>query len=77
METFEAVALEHGDLKPKTWLKYDNDTFIVWLHGKATFPTILDFLNSQHSGITLGRRLEQRVSYPFWKFWLLVFKMVT
>ena len=32
MEYFEEVALESAPLKPAVWLRYVDDTFILWLH---------------------------------------------
>ena len=34
MEHFESVALESPQLQPKLWLRYVDDTFVIWQHGK-------------------------------------------
>ena len=30
MEWFESEPLDHGPKKPKLWLRYVDDTFIIW-----------------------------------------------
>ena len=34
MEHFEELALESAEFKPATWLRYVNDTFVIWNEGR-------------------------------------------
>ena len=35
MEEFELDTIENADLRPNLWLRYVDDTFVVWPHGKT------------------------------------------
>jgi hypothetical protein len=45
MEHFEKLALETGDLKPAVWLRYVDDTFVVWPHGPSSLQEFLCHLS--------------------------------
>ena len=44
MERFEQLILESASLKPKVWLRYVDDTFVVWNHSEEE----LRFFSSTH-----------------------------
>ena len=48
MEEFENSSLNTADLQPKLWLRYVDDTFVVWPHGRDTLQDFLQHLNQQH-----------------------------
>jgi hypothetical protein len=39
MEFFEQLVLESACLKFKIWLRYVDDTFVVWSHGEKIYKT--------------------------------------
>ena len=47
MEHFEALAIESARLKPATWLRYVDDTFVVWNEGMDKLQDFLEHLNNQ------------------------------
>jgi hypothetical protein len=38
-------------LKPEVWIRYIDDVFCVWTHGKEEFDKFVDYLNSKHDTI--------------------------
>ena len=46
----EKNALEKCPLKPHTYLRFVDDVFIIWTHGRKSFDTFLDILNSHEHG---------------------------
>jgi hypothetical protein len=65
MEHFENEVLKNAPLKPSTWFRYVDDTFVIWSHGRETLPQFLDFLNSQHRNIQFTMEIEQNNQLPF------------
>lgn len=45
MQEFETKALEPAHLKPKTWLRYVDNTYGT-THGRNSFPDLLEFLTT-------------------------------
>ena len=45
MEDFEQKALGTARLKPKLWLRYVDDTFIIWSHGLENLDDFLSHIN--------------------------------
>jgi hypothetical protein len=41
MENFEKLALDSAQHKPSFWLRYVDDTFVVWLHSPEQFSEFL------------------------------------
>ena len=58
MEDFEQKALETARYKPKLWLRYVDDTFIIWQHGSDKLSDFLDHLNQQHPRIQFTMKTE-------------------
>lgn len=65
MEDFETKALAAADLKPKSWFRYVDDTFVVWSHGRQTLEQFLVHLNSVHNNIQFTMEVEENGSIPF------------
>ena len=61
MEFFEDMAIQDADLKPFLWLRYVDDTFVVWPHGADQLD---GFLNSKRSSIQFTMELNEG-SIPF------------
>ncbi|CAK9810876.1 hypothetical protein ANTPLA_LOCUS6713 [Anthophora plagiata] len=65
MEHLEERISKEAPLQPSTWLRYVDDTFIVWTHGHNTLPTFLNFLNSLHPKIQFTMETETNGQLPF------------
>ena len=48
MEAFEERALESATLKPRLWVRYVDDTFVLWPHGEHELEKFHLHLNKQH-----------------------------
>jgi hypothetical protein len=46
MEHFEEIALDTAEHKLAKWLRYVDNTFVVWPHGLARLQQFLHHLNS-------------------------------
>ena len=58
MEYFEEMALGSTSLKPSMWLRYIDDTFILWPH-QEDVQTLLDHMNSIRPSIQSTKEKEQ------------------
>ena len=58
LEYFEEMALGSTSLKPSTWLRYVDDTFVLWPH-QEDVQTLLDHVNSIRSSIQFTTEKEQ------------------
>ncbi|XP_071794470.1 uncharacterized protein [Asterias amurensis] len=65
MEDFEQKALGTARLKPKLWLRYVDDTFIIWSHGLENLDDFLSHINRQHPNIQFTMETETSDSLPF------------
>ena len=65
MEEFETSSLRSADLQPNLWLRYVDDTFVVWPHGRDTLQDFLKHLNEQHSSIKFTMEVEEDGNIPF------------
>ena len=64
MKYFEEMALGSTSLKPSMWLRYVDDTFILWLHQKDV-QTLLDHVNLTQPSIQFIMEKEQDNKLPF------------
>ncbi|KAK7864163.1 hypothetical protein R5R35_004079 [Gryllus longicercus] len=62
---FEEQALENAPLKPTLWLRYVDDTFVIWPHGSENLQTFLAHLNSIHPRIRFTMETELHGQLPF------------
>jgi hypothetical protein len=65
MEDFETKALHLTPHKPTHWLRYVDDTFIIWPHGQQRLTEFLDHLNSLHPKIQFTMETEKYGHLPF------------
>lgn len=65
MEEFEMRAMNTYNLKPKMWLRYVDDTFVIWPHGENTLEGFLQHLNSIEESIKFTMELEAGNKIPF------------
>ncbi len=64
--TLRSMPLTHiYHMKPLVWLRYVDDTLVVWQHGKQELYKFLDHLNSRHSAIQFTMELESNGNLPF------------
>ena len=61
---FEEMALGSTSLKPSMWLRYIDDTFILWPH-QENVQILLDHLNSIWPSIQFAMEKEQDNKLPF------------
>ena len=59
MEEFETFSLITADHKPSLWLRYVNDTFVIWTHSQDLPQGFLHDLNKQHPSIKFTMEQEQ------------------
>ena len=65
MENFEQCALKAFPLSPRVWIRYVDDTFVIWPHGKDALSNFLMHLNRQHSSIKFTKEEETEDRLPF------------
>ena len=65
MEFFEDMAIHKAELKPSLWLRYVDDTLVVWPHGRDHLDEFFRHLNSERSSIQFTMELENEGSIPF------------
>ena len=65
MESFELKALETAVHKPKLWLRYVDDTFVIWSHARQKLDNFLRHLNNIHSCIKFTMEVEENGQLPF------------
>lgn len=65
MEEFERKAVASFDFKPKVWLRYVDDTFVIWSHGERKFEDFSKHLNTQSPNIKLTVEKEKDKQLAF------------
>ena len=65
MEKFEQTALETAPLKPKVWLRYVDDTFVIWNHGEEELQRFLQHLNKVNLSIQFTMEVESKQKLAF------------
>ncbi|XP_022110786.1 uncharacterized protein LOC110990212 [Acanthaster planci] len=67
MEEFEQTAhlLCGPQLEPNVWIRYVDDTFVVWPHSPQDLQLFLQHLNSQHNNIqfTMEKEKDGRIAF--------------
>ena len=65
MEHFETLAIESAKFKPATWLRYVDDTFVIWNEGQDKLHSFLEHLNSMRPSIKFTMEVEEDRKLPF------------
>ena len=65
MEFFEKLALDTAAVKPKLWLRYVDDTFVIWEGSRDELDAFLHHLNSIRSSIQFTMETEEKSQLPF------------
>jgi hypothetical protein len=65
MERFEQLASTTAQHEPKMWLRYVDDTVVIWPHGPVTLQDFLDHLNNLRSSIQFTMEIEYYNPRPF------------
>jgi hypothetical protein len=65
MDFFETTALENAAYKPSMWLRYVDDTFVVWRHGREKLEEFHQFLNQIDEAIQFTKEVECGGKLPF------------
>ncbi|XP_023722356.1 uncharacterized protein LOC111872551 [Cryptotermes secundus] len=58
MKHFEKLALDSAPYKPSLWLRYVDDTFVVWSHSPERLQNFFDHLNSLRPSICFTMETE-------------------
>ena len=65
MEDFEQMALVTADRELKLWLRYVDNAFIIWPHGRTQLANFLDHLNGLCEKIQFTMKIEEENQLPF------------
>ena len=65
MENLEQEALSQTDTPPKVWLRYVDDTFLIWQHGHEKLQVFAEFLDSLRPSIKFTHETETDLKLPF------------
>jgi hypothetical protein len=65
MTSLEERALTEAPLKPTLWLRYVDDTFVIWQHGRHELDIFLQHLNKMHVDIKFTMEVEVEDRLPF------------
>ena len=65
MEDFEERALLSAPHKPRLWLRYVDDTFVIWPHDESKLDSWLESLNNISPSIRLTMEKEVNNKLPF------------
>ena len=64
MEEFENEALQKAGSKPRLWLRYVDETFVLWSQGRGQLEVFLSLLNGRPRNIQFKKE-ETDSSIPF------------
>ena len=65
MEYFEEMALQRAVVRPKKWLRYVDDTFVIWNGKMDELSVFHQHLNSLRPSIQFTMEEESDVQLPF------------
>jgi hypothetical protein len=65
MEHFEKRALNSAQHKPSQWLRYVDDTFVIWPHDPERLQIFLSHLSSLRPSIQFSMEIEPDSAIPF------------
>jgi hypothetical protein len=64
MEHFEQLAVDSAQDKSSLWLRYVDDTFVIWPHGAEGIQNFLNHLNSLRPAIQFTMETESEGTTP-------------
>ena len=65
MEHFEDLAIRTATNQPSFWLRYVDDTVVIWRHGQKGLEDFPNHFNSIRSSIQFTMEVEQARELPF------------
>ena len=65
MDFFEEMAIDTATHKPTLWIRYVDDTFVIWTHGDSELQAFLGHLNSLRESIQFTMEEEEQGQLPF------------
>jgi hypothetical protein len=65
MEHFKKLALNSALHKPSLWLRYVDDTLVVWPHGPDRLQNFFSYLNSLRPSIQFNVEIQPDSVIPF------------
>ncbi|MDA8010421.1 MAG: reverse transcriptase domain-containing protein, partial [Alphaproteobacteria bacterium] len=65
LESLEETAILSAPFKPKLWVRYVDDTFVIWTHGPDRLQSFHQHLNKQHPKIQFTVEEEKDDQLPF------------
>ena len=64
MQFFEHMAVDGTEIKQSLWLKYVDETFIIWKNGIEGLPIFLDYPSNARTAIRFYMEMESDGSLP-------------
>ena len=61
MNRWETNALNSSHLKPKLWIRYQDDIFGIWTYSLPEFDSFVEHINQQHPNIKLTPSISQKI----------------
>jgi hypothetical protein len=65
MEDFEERAINTAPHKLNHWMRYVDDTYFIWTHGRENLDIFLRHMNSQSNFIKFTMEIENDKKLPF------------
>ena len=65
LKNLEETAIQSAPSKPKLWVRYVDDTFVIWPHGPDRLQSFHQHLNKQHPKIQFTVKEEKDDQLPF------------
>ena len=68
LESLEETAIRSAPFKPKLWVRYVDDMFVIWPHGPDRLRSFHQHLNKQHPRSSSQLKRRKRTSFPSLRF---------
>ena len=65
IEMFEEEAIDSAAHKPSLWVRYVDDTFVIWPYDRGKLQDFLSHLNNRQESIKFTMEEENAGSIPF------------
>ncbi|GJQ81435.1 hypothetical protein Trydic_g14592 [Trypoxylus dichotomus] len=63
IEEFERRVMDSYELKSKMWLRYVDDTFVIWPHGEEKINGFLQHLEEESINFTMELEVDNRIPF--------------